>query len=97
MTDDTSQSKKGNQRQEATGAPLRLVRGDASPEELAALVAILATIHGPDAGDGGPDPGGRPSPANGRSPDSRWSTHRRMRPTTLPHGPGGWRASALPR
>jgi hypothetical protein len=73
--------------------PVRLVRGDASPEELAALVTILATARG----DGAPDPTDRHSPASGRSPHSPWSSPRRMVRMTHPHGPGGWRASALPR
>ena len=63
-------------------APLCLVRGNASPEEIAALVAVLAVTGGNDG------PSGRPA--------SQWSTHRRVFQTTLPHGPGGWRASAFP-
>jgi hypothetical protein len=84
MNDNTSQAPEG---QEATGSPLRLVRGDASPEELAAVVAILA-ILAPATGEDGPDPADRSG--------SRWSTRRRVFHSTYPHGPGGWRASAFP-
>ena len=73
--------------------PVRLVRGAASPEELAALVAILATA----SGEGDPDQIDRHSPAIGRYPQSQWSSPRRLVRLTPPHGPGGWRASALPR
>lgn len=93
MTDRLSQVSQGNERHETIGMPVRLVRGDASPEELAALVAILATARGdvaPDLTDGHPA-------ASGRSPQAQWSSPRRMTRTTHTHGPGGWRASALPR
>ena len=65
--------------------PLRLVRGDATPEEIAAVVALLAAASGgPGDGDGG-----------GRTP-SRWAAPAaRVRPA-LSHGPGAWRGSALP-
>ena len=61
---------------------LRVVKGDPSAEEVAALVAVLASM-------------GDPAPAPRRSPE--WSAHHRKVRTTLPHGPGGWRSSALPR
>ncbi|MFC6287811.1 acyl-CoA carboxylase subunit epsilon [Nocardioides sp. GCM10027113] len=63
---------------------LRVVNGDATPEEVAALVAVLSSLGG----------GGEP-PA--RRPVSEWSAHHRKVRRTLPHGPGGWRSSALPR
>ena len=72
---------------------LRLTRGDASPEELAALVAILAA----SSEDGGTDPTDRQSPANGRSARLPWGSPRRMMRTSHPHGPGGWHASTRPR
>ncbi|MDQ4055694.1 MAG: acyl-CoA carboxylase subunit epsilon [Actinomycetota bacterium] len=62
---------------------LRVVNGDATPEEIAALVAVLASLGGGDA------------PAPRRTPE--WSAHHRKLRTTLPHGPGGWRSSGLPR
>ena len=68
---------------EATPAPpfLRVVRGDATPEEVAALVAVIGSL-------GGSTPAKKPVPA--------WSYHHRKVRVTLPHGPGGWRNSALP-
>ncbi|NLJ52885.1 MAG: acyl-CoA carboxylase subunit epsilon [Intrasporangiaceae bacterium] len=64
--------------------PLRLVRGDATPEEIAAIIAVLAASGGGGA-------------AEEEVRASRWADpHSRMR---LPHshGRGVWRGSALPR
>ena len=64
---------------------LRVVKGDPSPEEVAALVAVLQGLAG--AGDGESPP----------PPRSEWAApHRRLR-TVFPSGPGAWRSSALPR
>ena len=64
---------------------LRVVRGEPTPEELAALVAVLAA-----RGSGsGQEPSG---PVRGG-----WGDHGRSMRTSLPHGPGRWRAAALPR
>ena len=66
------------------GAPfLRVVKGDPTPEELAALVAVLASL-----GDSPPAP-------PRRTPE--WNAPRRLHRVVHPHGPGGWRASGLPR
>jgi len=62
---------------------LRVVRGDATPEEIAALVAVVAAL-----GSGGEAP-------PRRTPE--WSAHHRKARVSLPHGPGGWRSSGLPR
>ena len=62
---------------------LRIVKGDPSPEELAALVGVLASLGGPS-----------PAPPR-RTPD--WNAPRRLHRVVHPHGPGGWRASGLPR
>lgn len=62
---------------------LRIVKGDATPEEIAAVVAVLGSLSGGSA------PDKKASPA--------WSAHHRKVRVTLPHGPGGWRNSALPR
>ena len=70
-----------------TRPPLFVVRGDASAEEVAALTAVLRAMAA--AGAAARDTQRRPRPA--------WShPHRQVRG---PHhaGPGGWRASALPR
>ncbi len=62
---------------------LRVVRGDATPEEVAALVAVLASVGGAP-----------PAPAR---PRSAWSAHHRKVRSHQPHGSGGWRSSGLPR
>jgi hypothetical protein len=62
---------------------LRVVKGDATEEEVAALVAVIGSL-GSDAA-----PARKPAPA--------WSAHHRKVRMTLPHGPGGWRSSGLPR
>ncbi len=62
---------------------LRIVNPDATPEEIAAIVAVFSAL------------GGGEQPA--RRLRSEWgSPHRQVR-RTLPHGPGGWRASGLPQ
>jgi len=63
---------------------LRIVNADATPEEIAAIVAVFAA-----AGSAG-----EPAPAP-RVPE--WSAHHRKVRRTLPQGPGGWRSSSLPR
>lgn len=80
---------------EADGFPLRLVGGNASPDELSAVVAVvlvLASASNDDAGPGEP-----PATESGAPPRSQWSSPARLVRTTYPHGPGGWRASAAPR
>jgi hypothetical protein len=62
---------------------LRVIRGDATEEEVAALVAVLGSLGGPAEAPT------RTVPA--------WSAHHRKVRVTLPHGPGGWRSSGLPR
>jgi hypothetical protein len=64
--------------------PLRLVRGDASPEEVAALLAVLsAASAGGDA---------EPAPRH----TSRWASRERAVRRPLSPGAGAWRASAWP-
>jgi hypothetical protein len=67
----------------ATQPLLRVVKGDPTDEELAALVAVLASLGVPEA-----------TPAR-RTPE--WNHHRRMQRVVLRPGPGAWRASSLPR
>jgi len=63
---------------------LQVVHGDPTPEEVAALIAVLTARARAAAG---------PAP---RARRSTWADpSRRLRPG-LPHGPGAWRASALP-
>ena len=61
---------------------LSVVRGRPSPEQLAALLAVLATRGGPPAAS---------APVTPR----RWRTP--LRPALPPPGPGAWQASALLR
>jgi hypothetical protein len=62
---------------------LRVITASATDEEIAALVAVLSSA------------GTAPEPA--RKPTNEWAAAHRRLQRTLPHGPGGWRASALPR
>jgi hypothetical protein len=71
------------------GAPrpsMFLVRGDASAEEIAALVAVLQAVAA-RADSAGPV----------ARVTSQWSAPRRRMRGPHAAGPGGWRASALPR
>lgn len=63
---------------------LRVVSGNTTPEEVAAILAVLGAVGG-----GAPPPAKRPAPA--------WSAPQRAVRRALPHGPGGWRSSGLPR
>ena len=69
--------------QEPQRPALRVVRGDATPEEVAALVAVLTATSG----------GGEPEPPK---PPSRWTSRPHGPRGPLYPGPGAWRASALP-
>jgi hypothetical protein len=62
---------------------LKVVNADATPEEIAALVAVFAALGSGEA-----------APPR-RTPE--WSAHHRKVRQTYPHGPGGWRSSGLPR
>jgi len=70
-------------RSEAERPFLSIVKGDATPEEVAALVAAVTALSSAAA----------PPP---RRPTPEWSAHHRKMRRTLPHGPGGWRSSGLP-
>jgi Acyl-CoA carboxylase epsilon subunit len=63
-------------------ALFRVVRGEPSDEEVAALAVTLAALAG-----------GEPAPAP--APRSRWNAPQ-MRTALVP-GPGAWRASTWPR
>jgi len=67
---------------------LSVVRGDASPEEIAALVATLTAVAAArsSAGESAKD---RPVPPN-------WSSKARQLRTPVHPAAGGWRRSALP-
>jgi hypothetical protein len=63
---------------------LQVVRGDATPEEVAALVAVIASMSGGTSQ-------GQPKPR------STWAHPARGLRSVHRHGPGAWRASGLPR
>ena len=65
--------------------PLFLVKGDATPEEVAALTVVLQSIA---AGSAAPAP---------EPPRSEWAAPHRLLRRTFPSGSGAWRASSLPR
>lgn len=67
--------------QETPRPVLRIVRGEPTAEELAALVAVLA------ARSGEPAPAPKPIP-------SAWTDRSRLVRKHLHPGPGAWRASA---
>lgn len=62
---------------------LQVVNSDATPEEIAALVAVFASLGGSE-----------PEPPR-RTPE--WAAHHRKVRGPHHHGPGGWRSSGLPR
>ncbi len=67
-------------------APSLEIRGDASPEEIAAIVTVLQAVAAS---------GTAAAPAR---PPSEWSVPRRRLRLEHHHtGPGAWKASALPR
>ena len=62
---------------------LRVVKGHPTHEELAALVAVVASL-------------GAPAEAEPRR-TPEWNAPHRLVRGPWSHGPGGWRSSALPR
>jgi hypothetical protein len=63
---------------------LRIVKGDPTPEEVAALVTVVSAMAA----------GAAEAAARDKAPKPEWSAHRRKLPTTYRHGHGAWRASA---
>ena len=64
---------------------LKLIRGNATEEELAALITVIAAM----STGGGHEKNAKPK--------SEWSAHHRKVRVTLRHGRGAWGASGLPR
>ena len=64
---------------------LRVIRGDATAEEIAALLAVVAARSGGD--------GERPA----RRPVSTWTDRTALTRRPVHPGPGAWSASAWPR
>ena len=72
-----------DQASESARPVLRVVKGDATPEEVAALAAVIAAM-------------GSGSAVEKPTPRSTWADPTYRMRTTLPHGPGAWRSSGLP-
>ena len=68
----------------APGPVLRVIRGDATPEEIAAVVAALLSRAASDA------------PAPARPAPSAWSDRSRLLRRPVHPAPDAWRRSALP-
>ena len=67
---------------------LRVVRGDANPEEIAALVSALAAVAAARS---------RAAAAEAKAPvRSNWNAPARLLRTPVHPAAGGWRRSALP-
>ena len=83
----SGQPEPGAQPEAASAPVLRIVTPSTTPEEVAAIVAVLSALGG-----------GAPAP---EPPASEWAAPaRRMRVApgrALAHGRGAWRASGLPR
>ena len=80
----------GQEAPDAVDAPvLRVVRGNPTPAQLAALTAVLAGL----SGDG--DRSGQRG--SGSLPRTLWTARSRFARPRPAVGPGGWRASSLPR
>ncbi|MFX0537993.1 acyl-CoA carboxylase subunit epsilon [Ornithinimicrobium sp. Y1847] len=65
---------------------IRVERGNPTPEQVAALTLVLTAAA--QGGDGG---------QAGRAPRTLWTARSRFARPRPAVGPGGWRASALPR
>jgi Acyl-CoA carboxylase epsilon subunit len=71
------------------GAPyLSVVRGDASAEEIAALVATLTAVAAARAAAA--------TPAEQQPPAPNWNSRARLLRSPVHPSTGGWRRSALP-
>ncbi len=69
----------------ASQPALRVVRGEPTPAELAAVVVVIGARRS-----------SRPR-ADGQPRRSRWAARERMIRQPLAAGPGAWQSSALPR
>ncbi|MEO6413808.1 MAG: acyl-CoA carboxylase subunit epsilon [Pedococcus sp.] len=73
----------GDAGEERDRPPMRLVRGDATAEEVAALLAVLSAASGGDE---------VPAPRH----TSQWASRERAVRRPLSPGRGAWRASSWP-
>jgi Acyl-CoA carboxylase epsilon subunit len=70
----------------ARTASIRIERGEPTPEELAAVLAVLAAAGA-----------GRESAAPSPAPESRWTDRSRYVRGPVSPAPNGWRAAGFPR
>ena len=63
---------------------LRIVKGDPTPEEVAALVSVVSAMAA----------GAAEAAAKQATPEPEWSAHHRKLRGTHRHGPGAWRTHA---
>lgn len=82
--DQPTEQAEATEQAEIPAGPRIEVLGDASPEQVAALVAVLSGLGG----------GEDEAPA---APPSRWASRERLVRGPVHPSRGGWRASALPR
>lgn len=68
---------------------IRVLRGHPTPVQVAALAAVLAACAPGDEESGGAE--------GSRRPRTLWTARSRFARPRPAVGPGGWRASALPR
>ena len=64
---------------------LRIVKGNPTPDEVAALVAVVSAMANAAA---------QAAQDEKKKPRPEWSARHRLVRTTHRHGPGAWRASA---
>ncbi len=69
---------------EAQQPLLRIVKGDPTPEEIAALVSVVSAMAA----------GAAEAAAKDKAPKPEWSAHHRKLRAPLRHGAGAWRHSA---
>ncbi len=70
------------ERPETDQPVFKVITPDATPEQVAAVVAVLSAMGGGE---------------EQAAPKSEWASHVRKLRTPLHHGRGGWRASSMPR
>ncbi|MEO9326285.1 acyl-CoA carboxylase epsilon subunit [Nocardioides sp. C4-1] len=66
-----------------TGPVLRVISPHATPEDIAAIITVLTALSGD-------------TPTPTKTPRHEWNAPHRHHRHPHHHGPGGWRASALP-
>jgi hypothetical protein len=82
---DEVESETGGETQAEPSAPLlRVVKGDPSPEEVAALVAVVSAMAA----------GAAEAASRQQRPTPAWAAHHRKHRPPHRHGPGAWRLSA---